>query len=221
MRNITAFGESKSVSAWFRDPRRNDTISYSGFRKRIDRGFMSVEDAITLPKTQMGGRRTPILISAIGETKSMHGWSKDSRNKCTFEGVKHRVKRGVVPTDLFEPPFGWQRSHKIKPGQQYGDYIVVLVPENVNSTSKITCKCSCAIGKIRSIPVSTILYNKCVCQCGKFYCFGEWKSLGGWLKDPRTKASKHLIHRRLYTLHWDAETALTTPPKFTYTRKKK
>ncbi len=53
-REIEAFGETKSLSAWARDARCN--ISYSGLKSRINKGWR-VEDAISSSKSLPPGRK--------------------------------------------------------------------------------------------------------------------------------------------------------------------
>ncbi|MFI0511147.1 hypothetical protein ACH3Y9_12620 [Streptomyces sp. WSLK1-5] len=49
---------------------------------------------------------------------------------------------------------------------------------------------------------------------GKLEAFGETRSISEWVKDPRCRVSREVLHSR-YTLGWEFERALTTPKQFT------
>ena len=89
-RMISAFGEEKSICAWMNDP-RCQLYSVKTFTCRLESGW-DIERALTTPPIE--GR--PVhQITAFNETKSLKGWSHDSR--CV-------VERGVLRNRLLS---GW------------------------------------------------------------------------------------------------------------------
>jgi len=80
---LTAFGETKSVAAWSKDPRCN--VSRSGLRRRLAEGW-SVEEALSAE-----GRK---LYEAFDETKTLKEWSLDDRCLVSFSLLVDRIYNG-------------------------------------------------------------------------------------------------------------------------------
>lgn len=80
--DLTAWGETQSLSEWARDERCSVTAQTLGRRLRVHRSW-SPERIIETPDTHLtclrgtdrGGRR----IKAWGESKTVIGWLKDKR----------------------------------------------------------------------------------------------------------------------------------------------
>jgi hypothetical protein len=102
-RYVTAFGETKGVSEWSKDPRctvRDFTIS-----RRLDKGWRP-EDAISGPPTNPGttGLRL-VVLRAFGEEKSKREWLCDPR----CGGIGHvaldlRLRQGWSAQDAISTP---------------------------------------------------------------------------------------------------------------------
>lgn len=91
--SVTAFGETKGMTAWTRDPRCK--VSATTFAQRLRRG-MHPEDALSLP-TGSRPTRGSRLLTAFGETKSLARWLRDRRCKVTAFGLRYRLEQGMAP----------------------------------------------------------------------------------------------------------------------------
>ena len=112
-RLVTAFGETKGVAEWGKDPRckvRDFTIS-----RRLDKGWKP-EDAVAGPPLKLGTGKTRqlVLLRAFGEEKSKREWLVDSR--CA--GVGHvaldlRLRQGWSVEDAIStPPWRHPRAQR-------------------------------------------------------------------------------------------------------------
>jgi len=91
-----AFGESKGITDWSRDPR--SVVNLSSIRRRLNQG-MSLEDALTRPPGNFK------LYSAFGESKGLGEWSRDSRCLVRYDSLRERVRRGIeLEVALTTPP---------------------------------------------------------------------------------------------------------------------
>jgi len=113
VRLLTAFGETKGIAAWARDPRAR--VSIHSISKRLERG-MTIEDAISLPG-RVGDYGAPrISVTAFGITKSPAEWLRDPRCKLiSMAGLLHRLERGwpaeeAIATPAFVEPKGRRGS---------------------------------------------------------------------------------------------------------------
>jgi len=99
---VTAFGETKSASAWARDPRC--TVGTAGIAKRLHRG-MPPEQAITQPNSYRGAKRKgQRLITAFKVTKSVAAWARDPRAKVEAITIRARILRGMRPEQAITMP---------------------------------------------------------------------------------------------------------------------
>jgi hypothetical protein len=89
-RMVTAFGETKTIHEWARDPRCN--VVYSALVTRLDRGW-DAERSITTPAETRPLRR----ITAFGETKNLSAWARDPRCKVTRRVLERRIDAGQQP----------------------------------------------------------------------------------------------------------------------------
>lgn len=96
-RLFTAFGESKTLSAWAEDARC--VVSRSCLANRLYAAFMSVEDSLTTPSGARKGPRSVKKISAFGETKTVVEWSKDSRCEVREHNLRWRLNHGFSAED--------------------------------------------------------------------------------------------------------------------------
>lgn len=102
-RLLTAFGETKSLTAWERDPRASVTITGMSFR--LARGW-TTEDAISAPRRGGGNfeyRLAP--VSAFGTSKTPSEWLRDPRCRIlSVGGLRKRLKRGWDPEAAISTP---------------------------------------------------------------------------------------------------------------------
>lgn len=96
-KNITAWGETKCLFDWGKDPRC--LIGVWGLRNRHDRGkWTDMEAMISSPKedrkkVQRNNKRT-VMITAFGETKCMTAWLEDSRCLVKIDSFRDRLAKG-------------------------------------------------------------------------------------------------------------------------------
>ncbi|MEW6074076.1 MAG: hypothetical protein AB1726_15950 [Planctomycetota bacterium] len=101
---IHAFGESKGVTAWSRDPRC--AVTFSGLLCRLYRRW-DVESAITEPPRVTGNATTRRELTAFGLTKSVTDWSRDRRCTVRLVTLIRRLNEGLSPEDaICIPPYG-------------------------------------------------------------------------------------------------------------------
>ena len=111
---VTAFGDTRPITAWEGDPRC--LVKLATLRDRLDRN-VPPEIAMTIPATVENrfkstygiGRRAKKTLSmrltnilkyaAFDETKSLLEWAKDSRCKVSYDTLYRRITRSKVPTE--------------------------------------------------------------------------------------------------------------------------
>lgn len=91
---ITAFGETKSLLDWSKDPRC--AVSYDNLKQRFQRGGYSNETLIThvgrLDVRRPKRRTTKVL--AFEEVKSISDWAEDPRCLVSLTCLQERLRRG-------------------------------------------------------------------------------------------------------------------------------
>lgn len=99
-RYFTAFGETKCLFDWGKDPRCAVTVW--ALRSRVDREkWDDFEKALTTPitdrKSISRNTKRNTMLTAFGETKCMSAWLEDPR--CTVKkwGLMERLKKGMEP----------------------------------------------------------------------------------------------------------------------------
>jgi hypothetical protein len=110
---VTAFGETRGMTAWARDPRC--VVSATTLSQRLRAGRRP-EEALTEPpriRLRPAGRR---FITAFGETRSLARWARDRRCRVTTTGLRLRLDRGVPPERaIATPPWGAARRRRGEP----------------------------------------------------------------------------------------------------------
>lgn len=101
-RLVTAFGETKGLVAWSRDPRC--TVSPTAIAGRLARGW-GVKDAISTPAENAGGAGMfGSKLAAFGQSKSVAEWLLDRRCKVRRTGIADRLRRGWTPEAAISTP---------------------------------------------------------------------------------------------------------------------
>ncbi len=95
-RPMTAFGESKTVVEWSRDPRCE--VSLGGLRERLRTG-LALETALRREKR---GIRFASL-EAFGEIKSLADWQRDERCHVSLSCLRSRLDNGQSLEDALRP----------------------------------------------------------------------------------------------------------------------
>lgn len=92
---VEAFGESKTLAEWSRDPRC--AVNYDALKRRFLLGNLGPEEAITKPAQDRGVSPT---TTAFGETKLLSEWAKDHRCVVNYYTLNNRVVRSNWPPEL-------------------------------------------------------------------------------------------------------------------------
>jgi len=85
---LTAFGETKTLADWSRDPRC--PVSYFSLRRRVQAS--TGEDAEEIIMAHPARRPPSGGLTAFGETKSLADWARDPRCPVSYYGLRHRVR---------------------------------------------------------------------------------------------------------------------------------
>jgi hypothetical protein len=97
---ITAFGETKSLTEWLKDERCK--VGRSALISRMDLGWKG-EDILSLP----AGCSPSTAVYAFGEVMSIQQWARHP--KCGGigpEGLRHRIDDGMDPEEAITTPPG-------------------------------------------------------------------------------------------------------------------
>ena len=106
---ITAFGETKPLTHWERDPRT--AVKLNALQHRIEQG-MSAEDAITTPpRSNHTNNPREFFYSAYGEIKTAVEWEMDSRCQVAKSTFLRRYRNGCSFEEAISVPPN-QVSHK-------------------------------------------------------------------------------------------------------------
>jgi hypothetical protein len=100
--HITAFGETKILAEWVRDPRC--TVSKYGLASRLKR--MSPEEALTTASYQ------DYKVTAFGESKSIQQWLVDPRCTVRTRSSLHERLHRLPPEEAIATPRrNWRKQH--------------------------------------------------------------------------------------------------------------
>lgn len=100
---VTAFGETKPLADWVRDPRC--TVTQAALTRRLQSG-MPPEAAITDPAVRDD---TPHLVTAFGVTQSVSAWSRDPRCCVPYYCLFSRIRAGWSTEAALITPSGSTR----------------------------------------------------------------------------------------------------------------
>jgi transposase len=98
---ITAFGETKGLMAWVRDPR--SSVGAAALRRRLRSG-MDPERAISLPPQAAGPQGARAPVRAFGETRSAAAWARDPRCGISEVALRKRLASGMRPEEAITLP---------------------------------------------------------------------------------------------------------------------
>lgn len=192
-----AFGESKSVLAWSKDPRCQ--VSRSRLRQRLAAG-QDMEEALTGAPT-----RSPSFAPkpAFGEEKILAEWARDPRCAVTYERLIARLAKGWDLERAMSEPSGaptyeafgesktlaeWQRDPRCAvPVQQtlHGRFAKVPAEEAI-------------VGPLRERPT--------------YEAYGESKTATEWIADERCIVDSSTVLRwRIHEAGMSVEEAMAYP----------
>lgn len=198
--HVTAFGETKSLTEWTRDPRARKGTTITSITRRIRRG-MSPEDAISKPPQET------TLFTAFGETKSLRQWVDDPRCVIGSTALRKRLETGIpFETALTNPPS--QKSRVITAfGEQKKISDWVEDPRCVIvDARKIVARISQGWHPEKALTTFREYYSR------PLPAFGEEKSAEEWARDPRCKVSSRTLNSRIQK-GWDVERAIAEPSR--------
>jgi hypothetical protein len=95
---VTAWGETKKITEWAKDPRCRTSAHLIG--QRIAHG-KPPEEAISTPTESPG---QPTLVTAWGETKNLTRWAEDPRTAVSVRTLSERLRAGWEPEDALLVP---------------------------------------------------------------------------------------------------------------------
>ncbi len=209
-RSWEAFGESKTLAEWAKDPRR--VVPVQTFLARVYNQGWDVERALTEPRSHTG-HRAP-RYTAFGETKSAPQWARDERRQVAYETLMKRLRAGWdVERALTEPPGNEKRHTAFGESKSRGDWL-----------RDPRCQVSASVLHQRlhaGWDFQEALTRKLTPRAGGrparlgdkvAVAFGETRTLAEWAGDDRCQVSLKRLDERLRA-GWDVERALSQPPR--------
>lgn len=97
-----AFGESKLLSEWAKDPRCR--IAYP-YLVHLVRQNGDLETILTEPHRTKEEQK--VMLTAFGETKMASEWAKDPRCSVTLTAILDRLDRGKKPEEAISDPISY------------------------------------------------------------------------------------------------------------------
>ncbi len=88
---LTAFGETKAITAWAEDPRC--VVTLAALRSRLVDGWEH-EKALSV--------KDPVAMEAFGESKRLPEWIKDPRCVATIHMIRDRLEKGITLEDAMQ-----------------------------------------------------------------------------------------------------------------------
>ena len=194
---LTAFGETRSLTAWLQDSRC--CVKYDRLQARMKAGW-DVESALTIPP---GGTRPGIV--AFGERKSLAAWARDPRSVVTEETLRLRLKKGWTAEEAITTPQQSSQHYEAfgewKLIAQWADDPRCGVPRQ---TLYSRMHAGWALEEALTTPAGG--------RSQIYEAFGEWKVLTHWAEDRRCCVPFTTLNSRIQA-EWTLEDALTTPAR--------
>lgn len=203
---LTAFGETKTVSEWTRDPRcQVDKITT--LSSRCESG-MSDQEAIETP---LGAKaKKPRLLTYDGETKSVMEWLRDDRCVPKMRTtIMSRLAKGWSHEKVLTWPVKEVKSTRSRV-RAWGE--TKSVPEWVNDER---CKVDSATlwRRLKRSDVSP--EHAMTVPPGRMteviVAWGEAKTATQWEEDDRCRVSAHTLRDRVSRQRMSPEDAIRTP----------
>jgi hypothetical protein len=192
---IVAFGESRTLTEWSRDPRC--LVPWTCVQGRLRAGW-DAEAALTTPWGDSRPR-----IEAYGERKGMAAWMRDPRCVVPEQVLRKRLQQGWPAEQAIATPHATRTHHQ--PFEAFGEWKTLLqwardarygMPL---TTLRSRLKAGWPLESALTTPATRLLE-----------AFGESQSLAQWARDARCCVPLPTLHSRLKA-EWPLESALTTP----------
>ncbi len=221
-RKYQAFGETKLLTEWAKDPRCR--IQYATLVQRVRKigvrtrslvyGDHGADLEAILSGPQRPGEERLRMVTAFGETKMSSEWAKDPRCTVSLTAICQRLDRGMDPEVAISAPISY-----IVVQEAFGEFKTIsdwaLDPRCVVGRSclgrrlnngepleEAMTRPSRQSTPIRHIPSRPAGYS----------AFGQFKTLEAWADDPRCVVTFTTLRYRL-DAGFDPEVAITQPPK--------
>jgi len=202
-RPIDAFGESKTIMEWSRDPRCE--VDVINLRQRLRHGF-TLEEAL-----RQECRKEPLVrYEALGESKTLSDWAKDPRCQVKDTELRRRIAQGIP----LEQALTQRRGHSSIEAFGESKPIGAWSKDQRCVVSEPTLTERLALGfppeRALTDPPGTKLDGTPYPhpRAKMIYAFGEGKSLREWERDGRAAVTRKAIEFRL-KMGWSPELAIT------------
>ena len=182
---VTAFGVTKTIAEWARDPRG---MAWEGvIRARLEEGWTSGR-AVGLPMRGCDLER----ISAWGERRTLREWADDARAGVHMENIRDRLDDGWLAEDAI----GLPPQKKVWEIEAFGE------TKNLTEWSKdprCAVSITCLHKRLREDwnPELALTTGVPPVDRDGLTAFGEWKCFLEWSRDPRCAFHSGTISRRV------------------------
>ena len=210
---IEAFGESKGLTEWTRDPRCR--VNVSGLRDRLLAG-LPPEEAITRPPQPCNREG----LEAFGEWRTFADWARDPRCSVEAASIQKRVAGGMPAEEAITRPGklapreeAWSQRPKGMPnfarcveawGEERSPKAWARDPRAAVGAETMLRRI--AEGMAPELAIATPGQERVKWTTA----FGETKTTAEWAADPRCAVSADGVRKRLKA-GWDPEAAIATP----------
>jgi hypothetical protein len=198
---LTAFGETRTLAAWRRDPRC--VVAESTILDRLARGW-TLEAALTTPPLPYPHSKA---VTAYGDTQSISAWLRDPRCAVDRHTLMRRLAQGWTPEDALALPGGARRGRQVT-GFGCTQSIQAWARDARCRVSYPTLAARLTAGWPLEEALTTAPFDR----LPQLTAFGETHPVSVWAADPRCRVSRKTLQERVRD-GWPAERALTTPPR--------
>jgi hypothetical protein len=205
---VTAWGETKSVFEWSRDPRA--AVPWSTIRSRLVRKKRwKPEDAISKPSENVKIReinKEKHSLEAFGERKTINEWSADPRCEVGAHTLRVRLKRGA-PLEL---ALRREVSSEYKKWPTFVGFGEVKSAKDWANDARCTVSHSKLCRLLRDGLTVEQIFERHSSQPATYHAFGEVKPLKDWVQDERCVVSRVSVLNRISS-GYSFEEAISTP----------
>jgi len=190
-RLVEAFGELKSIPEWADDARC--TVSIVHLRERLASGMTAEEAISTESRHDQRLRNGSAIYTAFGASKPIRMWLADPRCVVTTRELNLRLKSGVPFVQALTDPLPIKNN---RPIEAFGDM------KSIRQWSEDP-RCEVGFDKLsQRLRHGFTLEDAMRQECRKdplvrHEAFGESKTLGEWVGDPRCQVKETELRRRV------------------------
>ena len=195
-KQIEAFGESKTIAEWSRDPRCKSNYRLLLVRLRLGQ---DPETAITTPV-----HRPHLYITAFGETKKTAQWVNDSRCVVSQMVLWKRISTGWDPEAAITTPANIRYLVDESGQPRVATPTITAFGETKTvhewaSDPRCTGTAHALIGRLRKglVGEAALTLQNTRASLGPITAFGETKLAKKWAEDPRMEVEYHTFCFRI------------------------